>query len=56
VKDLLETSTLSVEAIATRCGFGTAGTLRHHFRQRLGMTPQTYRQRFRTLPNETAGP
>ncbi len=56
VKDLLETSALSVEAIATRCGFGAAGTLRHHFRQRLGMTPQTYRQRFRTLPDETAAP
>ncbi|MFY8106941.1 MAG: transcriptional regulator FtrA [Elstera sp.] len=54
VKDLLETSTLSVEEIATRCGFGAAGTLRHHFRQRLGMTPQTYRQRFRTIPEAVA--
>lgn len=50
VKDLLETTLLSVEDLATRCGFGTAGTLRHHFRQQLGMTPQTYRQRFRAFP------
>ncbi|WP_232302412.1 helix-turn-helix domain-containing protein [Elstera litoralis] len=46
VKDLLETTRLSVEDIATRGGFGAASTLRHHFRQRLGMTPQAYRQRF----------
>ena len=50
VKDLLETTPLSVEDLATRCGFGAAGTLRHHFRQRLGMTPQTYRLRFRAFP------
>lgn len=46
VRDLLETTDLAVEAVATHAGFGSAATLRHHFRQRLGMTPQTYRQRF----------
>ncbi len=45
-RDLLETTDLAIEAVATHAGFGSAATLRHHFRQRLGMTPQTYRQRF----------
>lgn len=51
VRDLLETSDLAIEQVAARAGFGSAATLRHHFRQKLGMTPQSYRQRFtRTSP------
>jgi len=46
-KDLLETTTRSVEQIAVSCGFGSAATLRHHFRQRVQMSPAHYRARFR---------
>jgi AraC family transcriptional activator FtrA len=46
-KDLLETTTRSIEQIAVRCGFGSAATLRHHFRQRVQMSPAQYRARFR---------
>ncbi|PWC34432.1 transcriptional regulator FtrA [Azospirillum sp. TSO35-2] len=45
-RDLLEGSALPVEEIATRAGFGSAATLRHHFRQRLGLSPVRYRARF----------
>ena len=31
-KDLLETSRRSIEQVATACGFGSAATMRHHFR------------------------
>lgn len=46
-KDLLETSARPVERIAADCGFVSAPTLRHHFRRRVGMTPTSYRARFR---------
>jgi len=36
-----------IEVVASRCGFGTAGVLRHHFAKRLGTTPQAYRSAFR---------
>ncbi len=49
-KELLETTSFSVEEIATRIGFGTAMTLRHHFRIQVGISPTRYRQRF----NQTA--
>lgn len=45
-RDLLEGSTLSVEAVAERSGFGTAITLRRHFRRRLATSPVAYRKRF----------
>lgn len=45
-RGLLETTGLSVEDITTACGFGSADTLRHHFRTRLGTTPARYRRRF----------
>lgn len=44
---LLEETDLSIERVATACGFGTAATLRHHFRGRLGTGPRAYRSRFR---------
>jgi AraC family transcriptional regulator, transcriptional activator FtrA len=45
-RELLESSTLSVDRIAQDSGFGDAATLRHHFRARLGTTPTAYRRRF----------
>jgi AraC family transcriptional regulator, transcriptional activator FtrA len=44
--DLLETTGLGVERVATDCGFGTADSLRHHFRSRLGISPTAYRRQF----------
>ncbi len=47
-RDLLETSRHSVERIAVDCGFGSVATMRHHFRQRVHMSPAAYRARFHT--------
>ncbi|GAA3919130.1 helix-turn-helix domain-containing protein [Actinoplanes auranticolor] len=46
-QELLETSDLSVEQIASRTGMGTATTLRRHFHHQLGVPPETYRRTFR---------
>ena len=45
-RDLLENSALSIEKIAQQTGFGSAATLRHHFRTQLATTPATYRKIF----------
>jgi len=45
-QELLETSDLSVEQIASRTGMGTATTLRRHFSEHLGVPPETYRRTF----------
>jgi AraC family transcriptional activator FtrA len=44
---LLETTTASIEHIATQSGFGTAVTLRHHFQHTLATSPTAYREQFR---------
>jgi transcriptional regulator GlxA family with amidase domain len=44
----LEATSLTVDAIAHRCGFGSAETMRRTFARRLGVSPDQYRQRFRT--------
>jgi AraC family transcriptional activator FtrA len=46
-KDLLETTTLSIEEVAEECGFESAAVLRHHFRVRVQVSPNDYRGRFR---------
>ncbi len=43
---LLEETDLPIDAIATRCGFGTAPVLRHHFARWRSTTPQAYRRTF----------
>jgi AraC family transcriptional regulator, transcriptional activator FtrA len=48
-KDLLETTTLSIEEIAEQCGFRAAAVLRHHFRTRVKLSPNVYRERFNQL-------
>lgn len=45
-RELLEASTLSIDLIAGQTGLGTATTMRHHFRRKLGTSPGAYRQRF----------
>ncbi|MGW0872344.1 helix-turn-helix domain-containing protein [Streptomyces sp. NPDC002740] len=44
---LLEATDETVDAIAWRAGFGTAGALRHQFVQALGTSPNAYRRTFR---------
>jgi AraC family transcriptional activator FtrA len=48
-RDLLENSDLSIDEIARRSGLGAATTMRHHFRQRVGLSPTEYRSRFSQL-------
>jgi AraC family transcriptional activator FtrA len=43
---LLEETELSVEEIATACGFGSAALLRHHFHRTVGVAPKAYRHTF----------
>ena len=45
-RELLENSSHSIDTIAEQTGLGTAATLRHHFRRRLGTSPTAYRSRF----------
>lgn len=44
---LLEESSLPVEEVAARCGFGTAETMRRSFHRGLRVHPSEYRRRFR---------
>jgi AraC family transcriptional regulator, transcriptional activator FtrA len=46
-KQLLEKTTRSIEEVADESGFGSAPTLRHHFRERLATSPAAYRSHFR---------
>lgn len=45
-RELLEGSEMGVDRVAEVCGFGSADTLRHHFRQHLQLSPARYRERF----------
>jgi AraC family transcriptional regulator, transcriptional activator FtrA len=49
-RDLLESTPLAIDSIAERCGLGTATTLRHHFRRKVGVSPIEYRRRFSQAP------
>ena len=45
-KELLEGTRLTAGNIAAQVGLGSAESLRHHFRRRVGTTPLQYRRRF----------
>ena len=45
-RQLLEMGSASIDEVADLAGFGSAATLRHHFRNRLGVSPARYRDRF----------
>jgi transcriptional regulator GlxA family with amidase domain len=47
-QELLETTDDPVESVARRTGFGTAANLRHHFARLTTVSPQSYRQVFRS--------
>ncbi len=46
-QQMLETSDLSIEEIATQAGFGTATSLRQYFNQAFRISPSSYRKEFR---------
>lgn len=46
VKDLLESSNISIEPLAQRTGFANGSSLRHHFRGQFGLSPSEYRRQF----------
>jgi AraC family transcriptional activator FtrA len=51
----LETSHASIEEIATSVGFGTAQTLRIHFRRILRTSPDAYRRKFERRAKSAVG-
>lgn len=48
----LEESGDTLDVVAGRCGLGSAETLRRVFQRRLGVSPDSYRRRFRAGPRE----
>ena len=56
---LLESTEVSVDEVARRCGFRSPVALRGHFRRQLGVSPAVYRTSFRTrlsVPSATEHP
>lgn len=51
-RQLLEETTLSIDDIADRSGFGSAALLRHHFHKIVGVAPKDYRRTFAQRPVE----
>jgi transcriptional regulator GlxA family with amidase domain len=51
---LLEASDLPIDDVAWRAGFGTAASLREHFRRATATTPTGYRRSFRPAPTAAA--
>ncbi len=51
---LLESTTLGIEHVAARAGFGSVATLRHHFGRATGLAPREYRERFRRTTPDAA--
>jgi transcriptional regulator GlxA family with amidase domain len=47
---LLETTDLSIDEVALRCGFASATLFRHHFDQEVGVPPTRYRRSFASAP------
>lgn len=51
-RELLESSGLTVEAVARRCGLGTPANFRTLFKAHVGVPPRTYRETFNSAPPE----
>jgi AraC family transcriptional regulator, transcriptional activator FtrA len=47
-QELLETTGLPVDQVSERSGLGSAGNLRHHFAEHVGVSPTEYRRTFPT--------
>jgi AraC family transcriptional activator FtrA len=48
-RELLESCDYGVERVAELSGFGTAATMRHHFRRQYGISPSLHRDRFNPM-------
>jgi transcriptional regulator GlxA family with amidase domain len=46
-RDLLETTDLPIDRVAARAGFGTTASFRQHLAAAVGLSPMSYRRRFR---------
>lgn len=44
---------VSLEKVADACGFGSLETMRHHFRNRIGVVPAAYQRRFSPQQRQT---
>ena len=55
-RGLLEAGNASVELVAQQAGFGSALSLRQHFKAALQTSPAAYRKLFRTSSPATRGP
>jgi transcriptional regulator GlxA family with amidase domain len=53
-RHLLEETDMPIEEVAWRAGFGTAASLREHFRRATRTTPTAYRRSFRSPPLGTS--
>ena len=51
---LLEATDLGIDQVADRSGMGTAASLRHHLRTRIGVSPAAYRRTFRAPVESSA--
>jgi transcriptional regulator GlxA family with amidase domain len=51
-RQLLEETSLGIDEVADRCGFGSAALLRHHFHRVVGVAPTDYRRTFAQRPVE----
>jgi AraC family transcriptional activator FtrA len=49
-RELLTASGCDIEEVAQASGFGSAATLRHHFRRHVKVSPSAYRRRFGMAP------
>jgi transcriptional regulator GlxA family with amidase domain len=49
-RELLESSDLTVEAVARRCGLGTSANFRTLFKAHVGVPPRAYRETFNSAP------
>jgi AraC family transcriptional regulator, transcriptional activator FtrA len=47
---VLESSDISIEEVASACGFGSAASLRAHFKDQTGTSPTAYRRTFAGAP------
>ncbi|MEM8594870.1 MAG: helix-turn-helix domain-containing protein, partial [Pseudomonadota bacterium] len=45
-QEMLETTSVSIKAIAQRCGYGSEAQMRRAFNRVLGISPSDYRERF----------
>ena len=49
-RELLASGENAIEEVATAAGFGSAASLRHHFRRHMKVSPSIYRRQFAMTP------